>query len=200
MIKNKLTLILAFSVVSSCSSIMQNSNYFPIIADFPAKIYKSFKSNELTQEYIDGRDISFAHVFLGNKEAIFVLKSIDNEIYHWVGNDGISLYTFQGLIIKTIGLEHNVELIKPKELSNLVQNNINHLFKINFDKPKISELPIYIQQIGDEDFSEYKIHSNLIGWNGKIFLESKNGIPQKLTQNIHPFLEEIRVSYYFKYK
>ena len=57
--------------------------------------------------------------------------------------------------------------------------------------PKIFELPIYIQQIRDEDFLEYKIHSNLIGWNGKIFLESKNGIPQKLTQNIHPFLRKL---------
>ena len=54
---------------------------------------------EINQEFYDEIKYAFAKASLGRgDEVILILKSINGEIYEWVSEDGVLLYTKKGLI------------------------------------------------------------------------------------------------------
>jgi len=126
-------ILLILSLLSSCGNLpiayVQNfSSVNNVVFGYPD--YK------ISQEIFEDYDNSFIKVRFGKgPHSILILAYINDDVYEWVGIDDVKLFTMNGRVIKTIGLEHNFELINPQKnifidstsanlsyISSLIQN------------------------------------------------------------------------------
>ena len=193
---NNLKMIIPIVFLASC-----NSYYFPLLIETPQKIINSFKTYSLSEEYIQNQQYSFLTIALGQQNATFVLSSIENNIYTWVGRDNITFKTFRGIIISSVGLEHNFKLNNPIEsIEQILKNNTGNL-SFNFDNPRLYELQVsLITSKQSKEKIELSFSSDDINWDPKIFIEyGSKGLPIKTIQSLHPFLKSAKLNFYYKY-
>ena len=201
-------IIIAILLLSSCGNLpiayLQNfSSVNNVVFGFP--------EYEITQEIFDEFENSFLKIRVGRgPHAILILAYIDNDIYEWVGADDVSIFTKNGRIIKTSGLMHNFEVIKPLEklyTSSEVYESINLLnpdlfsatlkHSISIDEKKLTKLgnTINVNRIKDN------ISLDIIGWK-KQDVYYQNIVTQQIEaieQHIHPKLPVVKVEYYLKF-
>jgi hypothetical protein len=201
-------IIIAILLLSSCGNLpiayLQNfSSVNNVVFGFP--------EYEITQEIYDEFENSFLKIRFGRgPHAILILAYVDNDIYEWVGADDVSIFTKNGRIIKTSGLVHNFEVIKPLEklyTSNEVYESINLLnpdlfsatlkHSISIDEKKLTKLgsTINVNRIKDN------ISLDIIGWK-KQDVYYQNSVTQQIEaieQHIHPELPAVKVEYYLKF-
>ena len=203
MTKTILPLILL--LISSCS--------FIEVQDIPAYsklLIFGAPDIEISNEYYLEMPFSFAKVKLGRSGvAILSLTSIDKGTYSWIGEDGTRIYTRNGKIIQTFGLDHNV--------SHLTE--WNYPFTRSYFKAtseiQLGNPPALLSQQSTLTFS----HEELIGlekeYQAKVFIEafssnrfkwsdeniywvSERGKVIRSIQRIHPNLEDIEITFYYK--
>jgi hypothetical protein len=201
-------IIIAILLLSSCGNLpiayLQNfSSVNNVVFGFP--------EYEITQEIYEEFENSFLKIRFGRgPHAILILAYVDNDIYEWVGADDVSIFTKNGRIIKTSGLVHNFEVIKPLEklyTSNEVYESINLLnpdlfsatlkHSISTDEKKLTKLgsTINVNRIKDN------ISLDIIGWK-KQDVYYQNSVTQQIEaieQHIHPELPAVKVEYYLKF-
>lgn len=201
-------IIIAILLLSSCGNLpiayLQNfSSVNNVVFGFP--------EYEITQEIYDEFENSFLKIRFGRgPHAILILAYVDNDIYEWVGADDVSIFTKNGRIIKTSGLMHNFEVIKPLEKlysSTEVYESINLLnpdlfsatlkHSISTDEKKLTKLgnTINVNRIKDN------ISLDIIGWK-KQDVYYQNSVTQQIEaieQHIHPELPAVKVEYYLKF-
>ena len=99
----KISLVLLSLLINSCAS------FDPSIDLGYFRYWKEgFAGNsiDVDEKYINSMDYSFIKVKQGRNEAIFVLSTIDENGYeNWIGLDNNRIVTFNGLIIRTSGLD-----------------------------------------------------------------------------------------------
>ena len=192
-------------LLSSCS--------FIEISDIPA-YSKEFifgaPDIEISNEYYLDMPFSFAKVKLGRSGvAIFSLAAIDNGTYAWIGEDGTRIYTRNGKIIQTLGLDHDVSHLTEWDYP------FNLSYYIAKSKIQLGNPPALLSQQSTLTFS----HEELIGlekdYLAKVFIEgfntnrykwtgqnmywiSERGRVIRSTQKIHPNLGEIEITFYYK--
>jgi hypothetical protein len=201
-------IIIAILLLSSCGNLpiayLQNfSSVNNVVFGFP--------EYEITQEIYDEFENSFLKIRFGRgPHAILILAYVDNDIYEWVGADDVSIFTKNGRIIKTSGLVHNFEVIKPLEklyTSNEVYESINLLnpdlfsatlkHSISIDEMKFTKLGNTINANRIKD----NISLDIIGWK-KQDVYYQNSVTQQIEaieQHIHPELPVVKVEYYLKF-
>lgn len=201
-------IIIAILLLSSCGNLpiayLQNfSSVNNVVFGFP--------EYEITQEIFDEFENSFLKIRVGRgPHAILILAYIDNDIYEWVGADDVSIFTKNGRIIKTSGLMHNFEVIKPLEklyTSSEVYESINLLnpdlfsatlkHSISIDEKKLTKLgnTINVNRIKDN------ISLDIIGWKKQDVYYQNIDTQQieAIEQHIHPELPLVKVEYYLKF-
>jgi len=201
-------IIIAILLLSSCGNLpiayLQNfSSVNNVVFGFP--------EYEITQEIFNEFENSFLKIRFGRgPHAILILAYVDNDIYEWVGADDVSIFTKNGRIIKTSGLVHNFEVIKPLEklyTSNETYESLNLLnpdlfsatlkHSISTDEKKLTKLgnTINVNRIKDN------ISLDIIGWK-KQDVYYQNIVTQQIEaieQHIHPKLPVVKVEYYLKF-
>jgi len=201
-------IIIAILLLSSCGNLpiayLQNfSSVNNVVFGFP--------EYEITQEIFDEFENSFLKIRFGRgPHAILILAYVDNDIYEWVGADDVSIFTKNGRIIKTSGLVHNLEIIKPLEklyTSNEAYESLNLLnpdlfsatlkHSISIDEKKFTKLgnTINVNRIKDN------ITLDIIGWQKQDIYYQNIDTQQieAIEQNIHPELPVVKVEYYLKF-
>ena len=201
-------IIIAILLLSSCGNLpiayLQNfSSVNNVVFGFP--------EYEITQEIFDEFENSFLKIRVGRgPHAILILAYIDNDIYEWVGADDVSIFTKNGRIIKTSGLVHNFEVIKPLEklyTSNETYESLNLLnpdlfsatlkHSISTDEKKLTKLgnTINVNRIKDN------ISLDIIGWKKQDVYYQNIDTQQieAIEQHIHPELPLVKVEYYLKF-
>jgi hypothetical protein len=203
MTKTILPLILL--LISSCS--------FVEIKDIPAysKLF-IFGAPDIviTNEYYLEKPFSFAKVKLGRSGVVILsLRSIDKGTYSWIGEDGTRIYTRNGKIIQTFGLDHNVSYL----------TEWNYPFTLSYFKAT-SEIQLgnptaLLSQQSTLSFSHEELINLEKDYQAKVFIEaftsnqfkwseenmywvSERGRVIKSIQKIHPNLEEIEITFYYK--
>ncbi len=171
-----------------------------------------FPEYEITEDIYNSYESSFMKIRFGRgPHAILVLAYIDNDIYEWVGKDDVRVFTFQGRIIRTIGLPHNFELKKVRD--EIIPNSKSAIELVNLYNPDLYLGALsYSFKIGQskitklgKDLIVNKIYENFdlpaIGWSGtNIYYQNMNNFQiEAIEQKIHPRLPKVRVEYYFKY-
>ena len=193
---NKFKIIIPLVFLASC-----NSYYFPLLVESPQRIVDSFKPYSPGESYIQNQKSSFVIVELGQQNATLVLSSIENNIFTWVGRGNVTFKTYKGLIISTIGLEHNFNIIDPIISIERVLGDRGGDLSYNFDYPRLYELKMSsVNLIQSKDQIELDLRSNDINWDAEIAVGyGSEGLPLKATQSLHPFLKPAKLSFYYKY-
>ncbi|MDA7576260.1 YjbF family lipoprotein [Gammaproteobacteria bacterium] len=210
MIKS-LILTLAFLCLSSCG------NFFTL-----EQTQQLFKDNilgkpdlDVTKELFDSFEYSFAKIKVGKSSPIIVvLVSADKDLMHWISSERVSFYTVHGKIIKTSGLDHDINYLDypiTQKISNIV--NIDESYQIDFLNPQLySALSLSRFEFKDnriinylEDDIQTITYSELlsmpqINWrhtNQYIWSSDYNKVI-KTIQKFHPFVDEIVMEFYYK--
>ena len=192
----KLKMIIPLFLLASC-----NSYYFPLWVETPERIINSFKPYSPGENYIDNQEYSFITAELGQQNATLVLSSIQNNIFTWLGRDNVIFKTYQGFIISTVGPEHNFEMIDPIESIDLVLSEEKSYLSYNFDNPRLYGLKVSkVRLKKSKDQIVLSLSANAINWDAKINVSyGSKGLPSKVTQSLHPFLEPAKIRFYYKY-
>ena len=197
-----------FLFLSSCGNLpityIQNfSSVNSVVFGFP--------DYEVTEEIFNDYENSFIKVRFGRgPHAILILAYAEDNVYEWIGADSVKIYTLNGRIVKTVGLNSNIEILRPSDnifLTSDVYETIN-LFNpdlisstihrsMNSRKATIKKLGRSIQVNRIEESFDL----DLIGWSGVnlYYQNTTTGQIESSEQRIHPRLPTIKIEYYFKY-
>ena len=70
-----------------------------------------FEDYEVTNEVFESFENSFIKVRFGRgPHSILILAFINDDVFEWVGRDNVRIFTKNGRVVKTLGLEHNFEI------------------------------------------------------------------------------------------
>jgi len=170
-----------------------------------------FPDYEVTEEIFNDYENSFIKVRFGRgPHAILILAYAKDNVYEWIGADSVKIYTLNGRIVKTVGLNSNIEILRPSDnifLTSDVYETVN-LFNpdlisstihrsMNSRKATIKRLGSSIQVNRIEESFDL----DLIGWSGVnlYYQNTTTGQIESSEQRIHPRLPIVKIEYYFKY-
>ena len=201
------SLFLMCMFLNSCSGIPVQ-----FYEEFFASTKSIFVSSNLdsSKVFYDNSKYSYATISIGSSpQSVIVLSSVDDDIYEWVSEDGVLIYTHQGKIIRTIGLLYDstffgstpiwtdgfvnniqLDLYNPDALSLMGRQYITYSGTELTDylgKPSVTEKYIettVIDAIKWKAVNEYSL--------------SKNGLVIRTSQKIHPYLPKIELQYFLK--
>ena len=136
-----------------------------------------------------------------------------------MSEDGVSLYTKNGRVIKTEGLEHDVSIISsnPNSISWKDISENQFIYSVNLSNPDFLSASIvenkkfvdYMDITKIEDGKKVKVKKihgfgsiEQIKWRYKnlYYINEETGILEKSVQHIHPRLEPLHLQFYFKYR
>jgi len=214
MIKTR-TLIIGALLANSCSSFYS----FEEITDFVRTNYIN-EDLVIDSEYFDSKKYSFMKLSIGSSRSVVMsLESINSGIFKWISEDNVAVYTRNGRIIKTEGLEHNIDIFSESRNDFDLVNNDSTLnkYSLNLYNPdylsaQIIETIEYVDEIdllkiADQPrvkTKKYRVYGSLpnIKWDYKnlFYVNSDSGFIEKSHQFIHPKLPIINLEYYLIFK
>ena len=171
-----------------------------------------FPDYEVTEEIFNDYENSFIKVRFGRgPHAILILAYEEDNVYEWIGADGVKLYTLNGRIVKTVGLNSNTEILRPSDnifVTGDVYEALNlynpDLFSSNIRRSMNAPKTSSIKKLGQK-IQVNRIQENfdlaLIGWSGVnlYYQNTTTGQIEYSEQRIHPRLPVVKIEYYFKY-
>ena len=162
------------------------------------------KSIELSDSYISNQPYSFLRADFGQgSNVIMVLQKIENGFYTWTSEYQEKITTYNGKIIKTQGLKHNIEILSPskfKYFSN--SNNYTGEFNTLLKEPIAfleQQFAISMIEQGETLLFEEKIYIEPLNkrYSNFYWLDGKTGQAVKTKQKIHPNLPTIRLDFIY---
>ena len=170
-----------------------------------------FPDYEVTEEIFNDYENSFIKVRFGRgPHAILILAYEKDNVYEWIGADSVKIYTLNGRIVKTVGLNSNIEILRPSDNIYLT----SHVYEtVNLFNPNLISSTIYrsmnsrkasIKKFGRSiqvNRIEESFDLDLIGWSGVnlYYQNTTTGQIESSKQRIHPRLPVVNIEYYFKY-
>ena len=170
-----------------------------------------FPDYEVTEEIFNDYENSFIKVRFGRgPHAILILAYAKDNVYEWIGADNVKIYTLNGRIVKTVGLNSNIEILRPSDNIFLVSD----LYEtVNLFNPDLISSTIHrsmnsrkatIKKLGrtiQVNRIEERFDLDLIGWSGVnlYYQNTTTGRIESSEQRIHPRLPIVKIEYYFKY-
>ena len=171
-----------------------------------------FPDQEITEEIFDDYEYSFIKVRFGKGPiSILILAYDEDGIYQWTGLDDVSLYTFNGRVIKTSGLQSNFEITNPKPRllggTESIYESINLFSPDLYQASLISKLlasPRTIVRFGSKVNAiriQEKASIPLINWkeSNYYFQNLDSGLVERTEQHIHPMLPALKIEFYYKF-
>ena len=170
-----------------------------------------FPDLDITEETYNNYDYSFIKVrFARGPVSILILAFVEENTYQWVGADNVSIFTENGRVIKTIGLDHNLDISsKSRVLNNeiLIHETINltnpDLYSALLTSVRSSKLDTFFRF--GEKVDALRISEDaaikLIGWkkSNYYFQNLESGLVEKSKQHIHPRLPALNIEFYYKF-
>lgn len=195
MIKKYQSLLIFSLLMYSCSNI-PISNLAPLFKT----VVVGNKSIEVNEDVIASRSFSFIKVDIGrNSSAILSLLKIKDGILIWSSGDGIRLFTLNGKIIRTEGLDYNIDFISKPSFHLQVNDHKNYLLFLNPDEQVVS---ISRLSRDDKNFYEFREIVEVVGFNWKkenvYRVNEVNNMVIYSEQWVHPRLPKFKLSYYYK--
>lgn len=171
--------------------------------------YKDFK---ITNDIFDSYEYSFIKVRFGRgPHSILILAYVNDGIYEWVGEDDVRIFTKNGRVIKTLGLENNLEIKDSRD--ELVPELLDSYESVNLYNPDVYSVTMKstfsykdaqiekLESKVDVDMVEEYFEISSVGWKetNYYFINSSSNLVEKSFQYIHPRLPLMKVEYYYKF-
>ena len=170
-----------------------------------------FQEYEITEEIFNEYENSFLKIRFGRgPHAILVLAYVEDDVFEWVGADGVKVFTLDGRVIKTSGLTSNSEILKPLRMKGFPDDAYE---TINLYNPNLFAATI-MRSMDTRDATIKKLGQNIkvnkieeffevesIGWKGKntYYENISTKKIESVEQKIHPRLPIAKIEYYIKY-
>jgi len=198
---NNKYLLLSIIFLSSCQYISYNQ-----VIPLARQAILGSPDIQLTDDFIAEQRYSFARLDLGGgANVIMVLSGIDNNFYTWVSATGEKLITFNGKVVMTSGLIHNVELINPNTFKVFSpKNDYKGTYNVMLKDPEAfieQKFSTYLttQENGNLKLEE-KISIDILNLNyiNTYIVDRVSGRTIYSVQTIHPKLPELKIDYIYK--
>jgi len=192
---NKISsLLIATYFISSCT----NMPFEAIVPTARSVLIGAEKLN-ISKDFYEAQEYSFANVRIGrNVSAILVLEAIIDDTYVWTSSDGEKIYTYNGKIVKTIGLERDIEIFNGL-LFNFERGH-NFQYEVMLSSPS-AFLEIYSEMSLDLSKNLYleKMSSKVLSWKHQnTYKTNSDGQVIFSKQKFHPFEPAIEIEFYYK--
>ena len=191
---NKKFLLITIIFSFSCSN-LPNEVYIDALKPIYQTIIPSNTLEDYESEY------SSAYVQIGNLEAVLVLERVlsDGRTYRWVGKDQVIIDTIDGKIVKTQGLNKNIE-IKALSDSHMSHQSEDILYISNFFNPELFSInakSVITREIIDNQIiiKETVFHRSIDFKASNKYLVDDSGRVLYTEQKIHPYLKKIRMDF-----
>jgi len=206
-------LLISIIALASCSNLPLYDYGFNTIKES----YLKLDTVQIDEDYMSAAKYAFIRVRFGSsRSALLTLVREKNDVLEWISADGIKIFTFNGKIIKTLGLSNDIEILNYQNHSIENVSQPKSSFIINFYEPILMEQTItsdYINKGLKEiknpvegrdkitvSIYEEKVYMESINWNrkNKYYINNNNKI-EKTIQYIHPFLDPVTIEFIKKY-
>jgi len=168
---------------------------------------------EITEEFYNSQPYSFAKMKIGKSiVAITILSKVSNGTYLWIAGDGERIYTRNGKIIMTEGLQHDVKVLDTINLGPasfrdfdpesvafneiLLQLENPHAIiqqSLSFTKLGLDD-SVFGAMLYKESFSAGKL-----AWNkDNFYWVDTTGRVIRTEQYIHPRMPKVVIDFYYK--
>jgi hypothetical protein len=208
MIKKAHYILFTVAFMTGCSSFTANQ--------LTAQVYEAvigFKYQAISRNQFEETKYSFAIAQVGKTTPVkLILASIDNNIYKWVSADKITIYTKNGIIIKTNGLINDFFSVPITDNPTSMMPSVH---SITFHFPELTHLQrkdsFTLIETGAEyeylsgeyimvDVFNYSTEIPLIKWSetNKLLKKSDTGEVIAIEQKFHPHHPILKLYYYLK--
>ena len=212
MIKRISKYILIF-LLSSCSiDLFEQFSYRDVFLFYKGYI-SGFPSDAISKEVFDKYEYSFANVKIGRGAAsTVVLAYIKDGVYEWRSNDGIKIYTYNGMIVETAGFVSDFKTdyfdildasYQGKKFTTYLAFKNPDLYRSEI-KNRIFKHKTHtalMDRLGGEINAEILTHSfslPIIKWKAKNQYYIYEGRVIRSEQYIHPNMPLVRMDFYLK--
>jgi hypothetical protein len=208
-INSMIRIFLALFLISSCGNLP--ISYIQNFSSVNSAIF-GFPDMEITEVEYDEYEYSFIKVRFGRGPvSILILAYVEDNVYEWSGLDDVSIYTLNGRVIKTSGLQSNIEIISPTVKSPSAA--IDYYESINLYNPDLYSVTLNSSVASNPDtFTKFGTRVNalrvredveveLINWkrSNYYYYNQDSKFVEKTKQHIHPRLPVIHIEFYYKF-
>ena len=206
----KLKSLLLVPLMTSCVNFSSYQELFVPIND----LIIGNKQLSFSDSFYQNQDYSFASFQMGRSEPIMlVLWKVSDYKHYWVDSQENVIVTMKGKIIQTIGLNHDLSHQAFNPPTYPLESSIKTVGLLNFYSPEALGISfnnvIEIHQVQTIDYLSKDIKTNIYRETvdiSNVRFKSINyyyysnilGYVVKSTQKIHPFLPEIKMTFYYK--
>jgi len=187
--------LLTIFVVNSCSFISY-TEILPVIRS----VVIGAEDIEINQSYIDSKEYSFAKIKMGRSSiAILSLAYIKDGVFEWVSSSNERIFTFNGKIIKTLGLPHNIDILDAYTRQGFSSQTV--LVALDNPNATVSQSLAYQSTVieGQVIVEEQVIFNELnLDVTNTYIIDEFDGRPVSSIQKVHPYLPVISLDFYYK--
>ena len=204
MIKKNHFILISILALTSCNT-LTITNSLRVLDGY----LFGYESDEVSIERYNSFNTSFARVKFGGGESVYVVLAYAKPgSYEWRSADNISIFTNNGHIFKTIGLERDIEYQSFDVNKSLTESNTNFTFKNpplyglsannSFKEKKL----ISIKRL-EENIELRRITHNLkideISFKASNdYYLNEQGVVLLTRQKIHPMYPNITIEFFYK--
>lgn len=168
---------------------------------------------EVTKEFYDSQPYSFAKINIGKSiVATIILAKVQNGTYLWISADGERIYTRDGKIIRTEGLNNDSKILNLIDLDRFSFANFHstptkaRTIMLQLSNPHaIVSQSFYIKEIGIDSsyfnsmLYEESFDSGRLAWEeiNRYWVDPRGRV-MKSEQYIHPRLPKITIEFFYK--
>jgi hypothetical protein len=168
-------------------------------------------NQEITNAAYNQSEFSFMTLKIGrNAKVKLILNSVEQGVYEWISSDLNTIYTYNGLIVKSSGLPHNIALRNYQTFSPNTSTQFSS--SLEFDEPLLVGVIANFNLIGSSGLIEgNNIYKNLdaftftrevrsIGWKSNdVYWVNDDNLVVYALQEVHPYMPAIEIEYFYKF-
>ena len=160
-----------------------------------------FDGDIVLEEEYGERQFSFLNLKIGRSPSInMVLAYVDDGRQEWRSNDDLRLFTRDGRIEKSVGLNSDINVEYENAFISLTNPNLR---QSPLEIELIKEAPITFNYLGEDVealYKAYRYNVPSIGWEQIVEVISKDNVPLRTIQQLNPLMPKTRIDFYFKFK
>jgi len=198
MIKIQPYILIITLTMSSCSGF----DYFQA-APLIKNSLMGYKDINISEEFYDQQEYSFAKIKVGRSSPVILsLAFIKDGIYEWVSADEERIYTLNGKIIKTVGLDYNLNFLTGKNLPEFNDLPVSQSRLVELTNPSaMITQTAYIYEDLNAGIIYEDVKSSLLNWSytNTYEIDLDSGLVKRSIQKIHPYLADFDIEFFYKF-
>jgi hypothetical protein len=195
---NKILFFAMFLSLFSCQTIPYSQ--FPII--FKTAVYGA-EDIAVSETTIAERKYSFIKVRFGKKfVALLTLVNTDSNIFEWITSTGEKVFTYNGKVIRTVGLTNNIHIYTYENFSCSTHEKKIVNYDVMLEDPRafVTQSASIDVDLSSANTCYERVTTNGFSWSHvNHYRYNKDGLPKKAIQSIHPMLPIMEIDFYYKY-